>query len=90
LRLLLISFCRFPGGKLPLPRDSHLEGQHDLRQEILIARVGVLEFRVCFREFRLTVFDDRAESKFVTCLRQFESQVRLLSQLFRYRKPLIG
>ena len=52
-------------------------------------RVGVLEFGVGFREFGLTVFDDGAESELVAGLRQFESQVRLLAQLLRYRKPLI-
>ena len=43
-----------------LARRAHLIGQQDLRQQVLIVCVGVLQIRVRFLQFRLTEFHDRA------------------------------
>ena len=71
-----------------LPGRTNLIGQENLRWQIRVVCVRVLDIGIRLLQFRLRIFDDRPESELVPRLSQLQTEVRLLAKLPRDRQPL--
>ena len=73
-----------------LPQCAHLKIQHRQLRLIIVARAGLLNFRLGFVELRLAELDDRTQPQVIARIREFQRPRRLIEQLIRHREPLKG